>query len=136
MAKKKKEVKMPEKEEVKEEVKNIAASLEENKVVVFDNKDSVYEPGYYGKDLGDRLELSIVEALLLLKRGRIKVMNKGKAMTFEELYKHGVSLDKRFPEKYRVYEDLRERGLLVRTGGAAQPKSVISVFHVVSNEAL
>jgi tRNA-intron endonuclease len=90
--------------------------LEENKIIATENKEYVYEPGYYGKIIGDRLELALVEALLLLKRGRIRVFKDDKQMTFKELFDHACSLDKRFPERYRVYEDLRERGLLVRTG--------------------
>ena len=99
-----------------EKVKDILCTLEENKAIVTDNWQQVYEPGYYGKQIGERLELAFVEAVLLLKRGRISVLNDGKKMVFEELYKHAASLDKRFAERYRVYEDLRERGLLVRTG--------------------
>src|SRR3989338_798758 len=94
----------------------VDAELEENKVIVWKNFEVVYDAGYYGKQLGDRLELALVEACLLLKRGRIRVLKENKEMKFEELYYLAVSLDKRFPERYRVYEDLRERGLLVRTG--------------------
>ncbi len=90
--------------------------LESEKVLVWKDWEKVYEPGYYGKQLGDRLELALAEACILLKRGRIRVLKDGKPMTFEELYTHSASLDARFPHKYRVYEDLRERGLLVRTG--------------------
>jgi len=102
-----------EKEVVKEVVDTM---LEENKVIVGDRWELVYEPGSYGKQLGGRLELSLVEALLLMKRGRIRVLKTKKPMKVDELFDHASSLDKRFPEKYRVYEDLRERGLLVRTG--------------------
>lgn len=94
----------------------VDTQLAEEKVIAVENREHVYEPGYYGKDLGERLELAMVEALLLLKRGRIRVHSQGKQLTFKELYDHACSLDKRFPHKYRVYEDLRERGLLVRTG--------------------
>ncbi|KHO47564.1 MAG: tRNA-intron endonuclease, archaea type [archaeon GW2011_AR5] len=90
--------------------------LAEDKVIATENREHVYEPGYYGKELGERLELAMVEATLLLKRGRIRVSSLGKLLTFKELYDHACSIDKRFPHKYRVYEDLRERGLLVRTG--------------------
>ena len=99
-----------------EKVKDIKCFLEESKVVVMENWQQVYEPGYYGKQIGERLELALVEAVLLLKRGRIAVISDEKNMAFDELYKHAASLDKRFAERYRVYEDLRERGLLVRTG--------------------
>lgn len=94
----------------------VDTELAENKVLVTDNWQQVYEQGYYGKELGDRLELALVEACLLLKRGRIRVLRNGQPLTSKELYDHAVALDKRFPERYRVYEDLRERGLLVRTG--------------------
>ena len=90
--------------------------FEEDKIIATANAEHVYEPGYYGKQIGNRLELALVEALLLLKRGRIRVFRDEKQMTFQELYDHATRLDKRFPHKYRVYEDLRERGLLVRTG--------------------
>ncbi len=94
----------------------IDTTLEENKAIITDKWEQVYETGYYGKHLENRLELALVEACLLLKRGRIRVLRDGKPMEFKELYDHAVCLDKRFPERYRVYEDLRERGLLVRTG--------------------
>ncbi|MBI2076713.1 MAG: tRNA-intron lyase [Candidatus Aenigmarchaeota archaeon] len=90
--------------------------LAEDKVLVWKGFEQVYESGYFGKQLGDRLELALVEALLLLKRSRIRVLQGDKPITSEQLFTHATSLDKRFPEKYRVYEDLRERGLLVRTG--------------------
>jgi len=90
--------------------------LEESKAVAVKDREHVYEPGYYGKDLGERVELALVEALLLLKRGRIRVFRDGREMMFQELFEHASGLDKRFAERYRVYEDLRERGLLVRTG--------------------
>lgn len=90
--------------------------LSEEKVIAWKNFESIYEPGYYGKIISDRLELALIEACLLIKRGRITVTSNDKKMTFQDMYDHAKSLDKRFPERYRVYEDLRERGLLVRTG--------------------
>jgi tRNA-intron endonuclease, archaea type len=94
----------------------IDTALDSDKVVVFKDIEKVFEPGYYGKQIGDRLELALVEACLLLKRGRIRVLKDGEPITFDTLYQHASSIDKRFSHRYRVYEDLRERGLLVRTG--------------------
>lgn len=102
---------------VEEKIREVVDTvLEENKVVVVDKWEMVYEPGYYGKYLNNRLEISLVEACLLLKRGRIRVIENDTPITFMSLYDKAVKLDARFPERYRVYEDLRERGLLVRTG--------------------
>lgn len=91
-------------------------TFSENKVIVFKRKDEVYQPGFYGKLLEDRLELSLIEALFLIKHKRIRVVKGKKELSFNELYKIASGIDSRLPERYRVYEDLRERGLLVRTG--------------------
>lgn len=107
---------MPEKIEEEKIKEVIDCTLEGDKVVCFEKWELVYEPGFYGKQLGDRLELALLEACLLLKRGRIRVLKEGNPVTFEDLYKHSASLDKRFAHRFRVYEDLRERGLVVRTG--------------------
>ena len=106
------------KEYVEPEVVKVVVDthLEEDKVMATENWENVFEPGFYGKQLGSRLELALMEALLLLKRGRIRVFHERTQMSFAELYEHATRLDKRFPHRYRVYEDLRERGLLVRTG--------------------
>lgn len=101
---------------MKSEEKIVNGLLEHNKVIVFEGWENIYEPGYYGKPLDNRLELSLVEACLLLKRGRINVIKNGKSINFKKLYKYSCNLDKRFPVRYRVYEDLRTRGLLVKTG--------------------
>jgi tRNA-intron endonuclease len=94
----------------------IDCKLEGDKVICFEKFDQVYEPGFYGKQLGDRLELALVEAALLLKRGRIKILKDNNPLSFQEIYDYAISLDARFSHRFRVYEDLRERGLVVRTG--------------------
>jgi len=94
----------------------VDAHLEGDKVIVWKGWENVYEPGYYGKQIGDRLELAMVEACLLLKRGRIRVLKDGTPIDFHALFDIARSIDERFAHRYRVYEDLRERGLLVRTG--------------------
>jgi tRNA-intron endonuclease len=106
------------KEYVEPEVVKVVVDvmLEEDKAIATKDWEHVYEPGYYGKQLGGRLELALVEALLLLKRGRVRVFRDSRQINFQELYDHATKLDRRFSHKYRVYEDLRERGLLVRTG--------------------
>jgi tRNA-intron endonuclease, archaea type len=103
-------------EELQGKIEPIDAELHDDKVIVWKDFEKIYEPGYYGKTFTDRLELSLIEALLLVKRGRLNLKKDKKTVNFEDLYKHAASLDERLPERYRVYEDLRERGLLVRTG--------------------
>jgi len=95
----------------------VETHLEGDKVVAWKDWEHVYDSGYYGKPVGtDRLEIALVEAVLLLKRGRITVKKEGRDLALNELYEHSTKTDSRFAHRYRVYEDLRERGLLVRTG--------------------
>jgi tRNA-intron endonuclease, archaea type len=94
------------------------AELVEEKVIVW-NKDGakqIFDLGWYGDFLENRIELSLVEAALLLERGRIEISKNKKKMTFDEFYKHCIKTDIRFHIRYIVYKDLRERGLPVRTG--------------------
>jgi tRNA-intron endonuclease len=98
-----------------EDVKSLG-ELVGSKVLVFEKSNEIYESGFYGKPIDNRLELSLVEALFLLKKEKIIVMKDGKKIDFHALYEIAKTADKRLAERYRVYEDLRERGLLVRSG--------------------
>jgi tRNA-intron endonuclease len=70
----------------------------------------------FGKVVEKRLELSFVETLYLLHKKRIELKRDSQKITPRKLMSAGVRLDKRLHEKYVVYEDLRERGLVVKTG--------------------
>jgi len=78
----------------------------------------LYEAGYYGMLEGEgRLVLEPEEALLLMRRGRLRVRDrKGVEMDFRDLLH---KLSRRRPglwTRYLVYSDLRGRGYVVRTG--------------------
>jgi len=73
-------------------------------------------PGYFGKATEAGLELALVEAIYLLKKEKIALLHRGKELTFAKAYALAAKLDKRFTERYKVYEDLRERGYVVKTG--------------------
>ncbi|WP_456486182.1 tRNA-intron lyase [Candidatus Alkanophaga liquidiphilum] len=95
------------------------ASLLEDRVVVWDKAVAkrLYETEWFGKLSGGRLQLSLVEAAYLLKGGRITVEDaSGKLLSFKEFVGLASSIEKDFESKYAVYEDLRERRLIVKTG--------------------
>lgn len=96
----------------------IKAELAEDKVIVWDKKDAakIFEAGWFGELLEGRLELSLVEAALLLEREKIKIVKNRKKISFEKFYKYCLKIDSRFSIRYTVYSDLRERGLPTRTG--------------------
>ena len=70
----------------------------------------------YGKVSGKKLELSIIEALYLLSNERLTITKGKTVLDSEKLLRTGLRKDKRFLEKYTVFSDLRERGLVVKTG--------------------
>jgi tRNA-intron endonuclease, archaea type len=92
--------------------------LTENKVYIWSKQDAeeIYDLGCFGKVIEDKNELSLEEALLLSKRNKLKIIKDDKELTPEDFYKYASSIDKEFPWKYAVFEELRGRGLLVRTG--------------------
>jgi tRNA-intron endonuclease len=84
-------------------------------VVVGRGFSSLSEKGY-GKEEHGKLSLSMVETLHLLRKGKIRVLSGKKAVSESVLSKAASGLDQRFREKAAVYSDLRDRGLLVKTG--------------------
>lgn len=100
------------------EEKVYKAELSEEKVIIWDKAgaNQIFDSGWYGEFLEDRLELALVEAMLLLERGKIEIKNKKKKMSKKDFYEHCLKVDPRFHTRYVVYKDLRDRGLPVRTG--------------------
>ncbi len=91
------------------------AAILENKLVAAKDYDYLLEHGY-GKRMEGGVELSFSEALYLLEKGRVSAKKGVKKLDFGKLLGHCIKLDKRLHERYVVYRDLRERGLLVKTG--------------------
>jgi tRNA-intron endonuclease len=99
--------------------KALKAELVEDRIIISDvgNAKELFENGWFGELLEDRLELALVEAMLLLERGKIEILKtKKKKMSSQEFYDYCLKIDQRFHTRYAVYKDLRERGLPVRTG--------------------
>jgi tRNA-intron endonuclease len=95
------------------------ATLLEDRVVLWDAEASsrLFEHGFYGKPVGERLQLSLVESAYLLEKGLIRLMDRsGCAMNLEGLKARARQIENDFDLKYRVYRDLREHSLVVKTG--------------------
>ncbi len=110
--------------------KRIPAQIVENKVVIWNPEDGsrLYGDGFYGKPLGIRKpkttefdrpsQLSFFEALHLLRKGKITVYTEDvdSPIKEKELIAVAEHQHKDFSRKYKVYEDLRKRGFVVRPG--------------------
>ena len=81
-----------------------------------DAAEEVHSELYYGKMREDALELSLPEAMHLVDRQEIDVLDSGEKLSREEAFERFCSLDGDFDQKYTVYDDLRDRGFIVKTG--------------------
>lgn len=95
----------------------IEANLAEDRVIIWNKEEGeeIFEKNYCGKLIGNRLELALIEATLLLEKKEIKIITPEK-MTFKKFYKYCCKIDPRFSFRYIVYKDLRNRELPTRTG--------------------
>jgi tRNA-intron endonuclease len=93
--------------------------LADSSVKVFDSEEAeeVHGDLYYGKiqDSGE-LELSPVEAMHLVSRDELEVEKNGEKIGKEELVDYFSDIDEEFDYKYKAYDDLRERGFIVKSG--------------------
>jgi len=70
----------------------------------------------FGEEVGERLILAPVEALYLLEKKRISVLDGKKKLTFDSLFSSLKKAEQELDMKYAVYRDLRSKGYVVRTG--------------------
>jgi tRNA-intron endonuclease len=110
--------------------RKIKVELIENFLVVWDSTDGseLYKNGFYGKPVGISkpkipefkvpLILDLMEGLFLAKKDRITVyegLEKSK-VGLRKLRQKAKRLYEDFENKYAVYQDLRESGLIVTPG--------------------
>ncbi|MHA1679704.1 MAG: tRNA-intron lyase [Promethearchaeota archaeon] len=102
-----------------------------DQIIVFDynQASSLYANGFYGKPIGIKkpdptlafereLQVNLLEAYYLIKKGWLIVVNfhTGDEYTSDEIYALAGTIHKNFKEKSLVYDDLREKGYVVRPG--------------------
>jgi len=98
------------------------------RILILDNDlaKKLFSEGFYGKPFGLHkpkpdearapLELSLIEALYLMEKGVIKVVDGDREININELRDYASKVIPRFDLLYTVYKDLRERGFVVRSG--------------------
>jgi tRNA-intron endonuclease, archaea type len=95
------------------------ATLLEDRVVLWDAAASrrLHEGGFYGKPVGERLQLSLVESAYLLDKGVITLVDRsGKDLNLESFAARARLIEGDFDLKFSVYKDLRDKSLVVKTG--------------------
>jgi tRNA-intron endonuclease len=76
---------------------------------------SLYKKSQFGEPTGQKVQYTLSEALYLVEKNKIEVIQKNKNMDFNELFNKIKKIDSRIQLKYPVFKDLREKGYIVKT---------------------
>jgi tRNA-intron endonuclease len=74
--------------------------------------------GYYGRQIGKMLKLSLIETAYLMETGRLTLQSSrtGKEITYAGLLKKASSMQGEFQLRLHTYRDLKSKGLVAKTG--------------------
>jgi len=92
----------------------------EDRAVVIDEDEAraLHAAGFFGKMIGRRLQLSLLETAYLAKVGIAEVRNAETDRTIKlpRLVKEAEAIQPDFALRLRAYEDLTDRGVIAKTG--------------------
>ena len=96
------------------------ALLLRDRVLVLDECEAqmLHNVEFFGKLVGTGLQLSLLETAFLMKRGLIKVRsaNTGRFMKLDTFKKDAREAQSDFDLRLQIYSDLKDKGVLVKTG--------------------
>ncbi|MCL2333939.1 MAG: tRNA-intron lyase [Candidatus Methanoplasma sp.] len=73
--------------------------------------------GFYGKMMGNILQLSLIESCFIMEMGDLNVTTQsGEEMTPEKMIELGVKTQEEFELRLDAFRDMRKRGMVVKTG--------------------
>ena len=91
------------------------SELSGNLIIVKDKKAAkLHEKSHYGNMVPEGLQLSLIEALYLVEKEKIRILKKGKKVSIDEMFQ--IIRKENLLTKYLVFSDLRNRGYIVKTG--------------------
>jgi tRNA-intron endonuclease len=81
-----------------------------------DDARDLYNQSRYGTMIEDgKVQLSLLEALYLMEKGRLKVLDGKKQLTFDDFLKKAKKVEPNFWVRYMVFKDIRNRGYIIKT---------------------
>ncbi len=100
--------------------KSVVSAVFARERVITESTDEArefYGQSRYGNMSDDgKVQLSLLEALYLMEKGRLKIMDgKKKAMTFDLFIKKAKKVEPNFWIRYCVFRDMRNRGYIIKT---------------------
>jgi len=98
--------------------KAVSGDLIKDRVFIFDRNDAetIHSNAFFGKMADQALQLSLMESCYLVRKGLLNVSSSGKRMSADELTEFSDSVQNEFRTRLLTFTDLRDRGLLVKTG--------------------
>ena len=112
---------LPKKEEKheKEHKEPVKAYFSNERVLTESSDDAreLYNQSRFGNLLDDgRVQLSLIEALYLVEKKKIKVYDsRNKEINYENILKKSQKAEPNFWVRYCVYRDIRNRGYIIKT---------------------
>lgn len=80
------------------------------------NAHSLFTKSAFGEKKGDKIIYSLSETMFLTENGKLEVLDsRNKPISQKELMNKLKRIDKKFPLKYPVFKDLRDKGYVVKT---------------------
>mgnify|MGYP001590454583 FL=1 len=76
---------------------------------------SLYEKSRFGEKVNDRIEYAWIEALYLLSKKIINLKDKKKTLNLDQAIAKAKKHDKRIETKLTLFQDLRQKGYVVKT---------------------
>ena len=96
------------------------AFLTEDRATVIDQgqAEALEREGFYGKMMGRRLQLSLIETVFLMKGESLALRNArtGRRISLETVLRKARRIQPDFDLRLRTYESLRSQGIIVKTG--------------------
>ncbi len=97
-----------------EDIRKINGHLISDRVIT-DNR-FIFDHLFYGNEKKDLISLSLIESLYLAENGKMEIYSSGKNVDPSEIRKQGEMVEENFDRRYKVYKNLKERKLSVKTG--------------------
>jgi len=94
--------------------------LSEDRVAVLEKEAiaSLTENGFFGKSVGPYLQLSLIESTYLMENGifTVRKFSTGRKVSLKSMITLAKKIQPDFPTRMEVYRDLKEKGLITKTG--------------------
>jgi tRNA-intron endonuclease, archaea type len=95
----------------------IRANFVVEKVITEDSDKArdLFNQSCYGKLVDGKIQLSLLESLFLLEKGKLIIYDKKKVLSFEGFLKKVKKIEPKFWIRYCVFKDIRNRGYIIKT---------------------